>query len=193
MKIIRAIKLSFIGGASGFLDVVIAYILSLIIQTHSLTLDFIMNGLIFIVVGEGVMLSFIFATAQSKEKKAKLLIGGIIGGFCTGLFFHFGIGQYVGIIIFSALIALIFKMISSPQASKIFLGGCLGGLGSSIFSGIFLISWSRIESTHIFFQNQLSIIPTIVNTVIIVYFMNFGMLIAMKNNTNNRNPSRSGE
>ncbi len=174
----KVLKLSLIGGLSGGLETMTAYILGLVIQTHSLTLDIIISGFIFTIVGAGIMFSFIVAMPQLKEKKSKLLVGGIIGGFCTGLFFHLGMGQYLGMIILPASIAFVIKILRIPQALRIFLGGILGGFGSVSLAGIFVISWSRVELLYPILQNQLSIIPTIIYTIIIIYFINFGMLPA---------------
>jgi hypothetical protein len=180
MDIKKALKLSFIGGVSGGLETLILYILGLTIQTKSLTLDIIMNGLTFTIVGTGLMSSFIFGMPHLKEKKTKLLIGGIIGGFSAGLFFHLGIGQYLGIIILSASIAFVIKISGMPKAFRIFIGGVLGGFGSISLAGFFIISWSRIELSYPILRDQFSVVSMIIHAAIIIYFMNFGMLLAVK-------------
>ena len=105
------------------------------------------------------------------------MTGGIISGLFSGLFFYLGIGQYLSIIIFPASIALVIKISDLPGALRIFAGGILGGFASVSLSVIFFIVWSHFESLYPILQSQLSIIPTIMNTAIIIYFMNFGILI----------------
>lgn len=181
MEIKKAIKLSSIGGLSGGLETLILYFLGRIVQTHSLTLDIIINGLTFTIVGAGIIISLIFAIPQLKEKKNKLLAGGIIGGFCAGLFFHWGsIFLFIGVMIFSASIAFVIKFSGMPQALRIFLGGILGGFGSFSLAGVFLISWFHVTPLYSALQEQLSFIGGIIYYAIIIYFMNFGMLIAVK-------------
>lgn len=163
-----------------------AFILGLVLPHHSLTWDFILGGAAFTIVGGGVVLSLIIANPQWKEKKTQLLSGGIISGFIAGLFFHFGIGLYFGIIIFSVCIYLLLKVLRIFEAPRIFLGGVIGSVIGCILSSLFQLGWSHIELSYPIFRGQLSIVTTTINTAIIIYFLNLGILLSIGGSTDER-------
>jgi len=181
------LKKSLIGGLSGALETIAAFILGIVLPPHNLALDFILGGITFTVVGTGIILSLIISNPRWKEKRKKLLLGGIISGFIAGLFFHFGIGLYFGIIIFSFAISFLIQMLRIVDAKKIFLGGVIGGFIGSIFASFALMGWSHVESSYPIFQNQLSIFTTIINTAIIIYFLNLGILLFIGESAENKN------
>ena len=152
-----------IGGLSGLLETIIAYILGRNIVIHNLALSFTINGLAFTVVGAGVIMSLTFSVPELSGKVGKALSGGMVAGFLAGLFFHFGIGLYIGIVILSAATAFLIKMLGAPHSERIFIGGVLGGYGSIFLSIIFMSD----QPTWVF---------TTLSTATIIYFITFGML-----------------
>jgi hypothetical protein len=180
MGIKKIMKLSLIGGLSGGIESLIGFLSSLILPKHTLLFDFFLGGLFFTIVGVGIVISLIIAIPELFEKKFNILIIGVIGGFIAGLFFHFGIGLYLSIAIYSVFIGFAIKLLQVPKiALKISSGGILGGFGGSIISTIFLLGWLTLQESHPILQNQLSIISVIISTFVITYFMNFGMLVAI--------------
>lgn len=155
-----------VGGFSGLFETVIAYILGRNIMADTLMLSFFINGLAFTIVGVGVIISLTFLLPELARKVGKALSGGMVAGFLTGLFFHFGFGLYVGIIVLSATIALLVKMLGAPHSARIFIGGILGGFGSIFLSIIFL-------------RDQPTLLFTALSTATNVYFITFGMLVSL--------------
>jgi len=162
---VRVIVLyALIGGLSGLFETAIAFILGQTVATYNLAVSFLINGLTFTVVGAGVIMSLTLSVAELSGKRGKTLIGGMVAGFLSGLFFHFGIGLYIGIVILSATIAFLAKILGAQHSSQIFLGGILGGYGSLFLSIIFM-------------SNSPTWVFTALSTATIVYFITFGMLV----------------
>lgn len=169
----KIIILSLIGGVSGAIESIVAYAFSFIIAVHNLIAALFFGGVGFIIVGTGLIIPLIVAVPEFAEKKFSLLIFGAIGGFIAGIFFHFGIGLYLGIVIYSVFIGL-------KTAWEISIGGIIGGFGGVIVSTFFLMALLFAQKAYPALENQVSILAPIISTTLIIYFMNFGMLISLK-------------
>jgi hypothetical protein len=174
----KSLTTSLIGGLAGGLETAAAFILGLVLPHHTLTWDFILGGAAFTIVGAGVALTLIIANPQWKERRTQLLSGGIISGFIAGLIFHIGIGLFGGIILFSVSISLMAKILRLSGASKIILGGCAGGL-----IGVELGVLVQLGLSHYLFDSTFA---AIINTAIIIYFLNLGILLSIGESTDNK-------
>jgi hypothetical protein len=167
----KGLLLSLLGGCAGGLETFIAYLFSFITIQKSLLFDFIIAGIVFSIVGAGIIMSFILIFPKKIERKSILLLAGVVCGFFAGLFFHFGIGLYVGIIILSIFIGFILRILNlTTSAARIILGGILGGI-----CGVVLSAFSFVLST-----SSDSIVKTIISTAIITYCINLGMITFYK-------------
>lgn len=163
--VVRVATISLIGGSAGLLDTIVIYLAGRTMKPHNLALDFLINGLSFTIVGVGVVIALLWAAPELRANRTKSIVGGIVAGFCAGLFYHFWIGQYIGILIFCAVLSLIVHILGGQSAGRLFIGGVIGGFGS-IFLNIIFTS---------IFPSMLSII---VYNGVNIYFLTFGMLVA---------------
>jgi hypothetical protein len=167
VEIKKGLLLSFSGGIAGGLESLIAYLFSFITVQKSLLFDFIVAGVVFSIVGVGLIMSFILILPQKIERKTTILFSGAICGFLAGLFFHFGMGLYFGIIILSVFIGCTLRLLHlTTSPGRIILGGILGG-----FSGVGLSAFSFLVQT-----SSGSILSTIFSTAVITYCVNLGMI-----------------
>lgn len=174
MNTLKVAKLALLGGCAGGIETLALFGISLLnLNKCSLYVDFLLGGLFFIIVGIGIMTSFIISDRAFSAKKNKTLIIGSIGGFLSGLFFHFGIGLYIGIIIFSIIVGIGLRVINIDRSIFVMLGGMVGGI------------WGVVSSTFVLLlllttTGNSSIISSILSTALITFFINFGMLYAYK-------------
>lgn len=181
MTIKKIVKLSLIGGFAGGLESLAGYGLSFILPKHPLWTDFLLNGFLFTIVGAAIAISIIKMMPELQPKKSKIILSGIIGGLLAGLFFHFGIGLYMGIIIYSVVIGFTFILFKIPKiALRIGLGGILGGFSGVLIAVFFSGIWFLFHKVLPLLQEQIAVISMISMNSIIVYFMNLGMLISIK-------------
>jgi len=167
----KGLLVSLLGGGAGALETFIAYLFSFITIQKSLPFDFIIAGIVFSIVGVGIIMSFILIFPQKIKRKTTPLLAGAFCGFFAGLFFHFGIGLYVGIIILPIFIGFTLRILNlTTSTARIILGGILGG-----FAGVGLSAFSFAVS-----NNSDSIVRTIVSTAIITYCINLGMITFYK-------------
>lgn len=177
----KVLKLSCVGGATGMIYYILAIFLSNYIEKTPLIADVILGGILFIPVGLGIVFSIILLQPQLKDKKKLLLVGGGISSFIAGIFFMWGIAVYVSIVIFPIGLAITIKLADLKSLGlRIIIGGIIGGI-FGIFLGVLL--WlGAFEFQKIVPNLRGNIFDTTLatlNTMIIIYFLNLGILVAM--------------
>jgi len=181
MRLKKIILLALIGGLSGFVESLVAFLFSLILPTHTLFLDIFIGGVIFSIAGAGLVVPLIMSISELSGKRLYILTCGIIAGFFAGLFFNFGNGLYLGIVVYSIFLGFALKALQIPKfVWRISTGGIVGGFMGIIVSTLFLMAWLFAQKAYPSLENQLSIVSTILSTSLITYFMSFGMLFFCK-------------
>lgn len=169
-------RLSFIGGISGGIDTLAVLALNRLFPQHSLLFDSLIGGLCFSIVGLGISISCSIAMPTIKNKRTKLLIGGIMCGFTSGLFFNFGMFIYLSMFSFSLSFALLAKALGQPHPLRLFVSAMLGALIGFMVVTLLIMGWSHFRFLAPFYS-----IPAILYAMVITYFINFGILLPLSN------------
>lgn len=182
MKFGYTAKASLIGGIAGMLQYMLGVLFSFVFPKLPLSLDIVITGAFFILVGIGIIMSILISCPYLRDQKKSLIFSGIISSFLAGLFFYLGIGLYLGIVLFPALMAFIPKVFRKGRISfRMFLGGFVGGLIGSIIStlisGVILLSDTLSPMLKL---TSISVLVPGFGIGIIIYFLNFGILLSLR-------------
>lgn len=177
----RLLKLSFIGAFAGIIYYILSILFSYYTKNTQLIVDMTVGGIIFMMVGWGIILSIMLFQPQLKGNK-KLFAGGGIGGFIAGIFFPWGIGIYVALIVFPVILAATIRLAGVKKVwLKVMVGGIFGGIAGIVIS-------TALASAILILQQSVPGLKSEVFNVaysasiigIIVYFCNLGILIGIK-------------
>ncbi len=175
-NIIIVSRLSLIGGISGGIETLAVLALNRLFPQHSLLLDLLIGGLCFSIVGLGISISCSIAMAALRIERRRLLIGGTICGFISGLFFNFGMFIYLSMFLFSLSFAFLAKALGLPHPVRLFVGAISGALIGFMAATLLIMGWSHLRFLAPFYS-----IPAILYTIVITYFINFGVLLPLVN------------